>query len=187
MEGVRGIRLLEGEVALGEGEVIGDGLVPLLGAEAHLVVGGVGDPCAGAVGHGEGEAGRQPRGFDEDGAGARRHLLGVLHRHRELRAAVPRRRRRRGRRHGRRCRAQRRGDAAGRAHGHGSAVGDGCAAHGRPVDRPMMRPACWRVCALVGGFRTEQTCNARCTFSKVRWLYVVESTSHKNNFRTSSD
>lgn len=117
VEGVRGIRLLEGEVALGEGEVIGDGLVPLLGAEAHLVVGGIGDPGAGTVGHGEGEVGRQPRGFNEDGAGARRHRLGVLHGHRELRAAVPRRRRRRGRRHGRRCRAQRRGVRLGRQMG----------------------------------------------------------------------
>lgn len=110
MEGIRGTRLLEGEVALGEGDVIGDGLIPLLGAEAHLVVGGVGDPGAGTVGDGEGEAGRQPRGFDEDGATARRHCFGVLHWDRELCAAVPRRRRRRGRRHGRRCRPQR-GDA----------------------------------------------------------------------------
>ena len=91
MEGVGGVGLVEGEVSLGEREVLGDGLVPLLGAEAHLGVGGVGNPGAGPVGDGEGEAGGEPRGPDEHRAGACR--LGVLHRHRELRAAVPRRRR----------------------------------------------------------------------------------------------
>ncbi len=92
MEGVGGGGLLEGEVALGEGEVVGDGLVPLLGAEAHLGVGGLGDPRGAAVGDGEGEARGVPRGLHEDGSAAAR--LGVLHRHRELRAAVPGRRRR---------------------------------------------------------------------------------------------
>jgi hypothetical protein len=54
---------------------------------------------------------------------------------------VPRRHRRRGRRHGRRCRLEpNEGSATGRADGHGSAVGDGCAAHARLVDRPMTRP-----------------------------------------------
>ena len=95
---------MEGEVSLGEREVLGDGLVPLLGAEAHLGVGGVGDPGAGAVRDGEGEAGGEPRGPDEHRAGAGR--LGVLHRHRELRAAVPRRRRGGGRRHGRRVESE---------------------------------------------------------------------------------
>lgn len=135
VEGVGGVGLVEGEVALGEREVLGHGLVPLLCAEAHLGVGGVGDPGAGAVRDGEGEAGGEPRGPDEHRAATGR--LGVLHRHRQLRAAVPRRRRGGGRCHGRRAWPKWGGgqEEAALVRGHGETT-----AHGRFfLDRPMMR------------------------------------------------
>ena len=136
VEGVRGIRLLEGEVVLGEGEVIGDWLVPLLGAEAHLVVGGVGDPGAGTVGHREGEAAppwgpplatRASRSCASPAPQKRPPPWSLLS-----------------------TSLSQRWDAT-RADGPGSAVGDGCA--GRPMTRPS-----WRVCGEPGGlaFRNSQ-------------------------------
>jgi len=86
VEGVHGIRLVEGKVALGKDEVLGNGLVPLLTVEVHLGIS--------TVSHGQGEAEGQPCSFDEDSASGHRHHLGAIHGHRELCTAMSRRRHR---------------------------------------------------------------------------------------------
>lgn len=87
-EGVEGGGLLEGQVALGEGEVVVRGEVPLVGAELHLGVGGVARPGLGPVGDRQGEARGVPRPLHENG---RLPFRVLHHRQLQLQARMPRR------------------------------------------------------------------------------------------------